>query len=553
MASKEFGISVKAVLDAVGFSTGSQKVTKEAKALENGVVQSNKALSNSFSTLTNEALPAFGQQFGSVGTVFGGVKSAIMTLIPTFKAVDTALISTGIGAIIVGISLAIAGLISWMKRTDEGSDGMRKAFDIIKSVIEVVLTKLVALGSAIVKLFKGDFKGATEDAKSAFTGWGSAIKENIETAKKLNEVQDKLEDYNETYTLKRARIEERISELQNEARDQENGTAQERLEANNKLKKAKEELYQLDFGKKQLELAQLKKEIEMGAQNQDQRQKLNEKQAEIVQLQTEHNNAKRETIKLDNQLIEKAKEEAELEANFSNKSNNKINKVDTSNLKIPSLAPVIKNDIKEMRIMKELTSEDWWSQYAKKGVSAFTLLRKQSKLSFIEMSKEGLNFGSIITNQLIGTIQSFGTTLGSTLAGNTNDWRGLISTMIQATNQIIQMFLAQSIAAVIASESKKGLLGLITASVGIAAVSALFASKIQQFEKGGISSGGWALVGEKGPELMNLSAGTRVYNNSETRNMFQRNNVPDRVLIEFKNGSLEGYMNYNQRKRNSYA
>jgi hypothetical protein len=36
---------------------------------------------------------------------------------------------------------------------------------------------------------------------------------------------------------------------------------------------------------------------------------------------------------------------------------------------------------------------------------------------------------------------------------------------------------------------------------------------------GGIASGGLTLVGERGPELVNLPSGSRVYNNNESRQL----------------------------------
>jgi phage-related tail protein len=42
----------------------------------------------------------------------------------------------------------------------------------------------------------------------------------------------------------------------------------------------------------------------------------------------------------------------------------------------------------------------------------------------------------------------------------------------------------------------------------------------QKFETGtAYAPGGMALVGERGPEYVSLPAGSRVYNNSQTRNM----------------------------------
>jgi len=46
---------------------------------------------------------------------------------------------------------------------------------------------------------------------------------------------------------------------------------------------------------------------------------------------------------------------------------------------------------------------------------------------------------------------------------------------------------------------------------------------IPQFAKGGIAPGGMALVGERGPELVNLPAGARVHSNADSRRMVGNN------------------------------
>ena len=42
---------------------------------------------------------------------------------------------------------------------------------------------------------------------------------------------------------------------------------------------------------------------------------------------------------------------------------------------------------------------------------------------------------------------------------------------------------------------------------------------LDAFSSGGVSGGGMALVGERGPELVRLPTGARVFNNSQSRNM----------------------------------
>ena len=47
----------------------------------------------------------------------------------------------------------------------------------------------------------------------------------------------------------------------------------------------------------------------------------------------------------------------------------------------------------------------------------------------------------------------------------------------------------------------------------------IFGRKVPQFASGGVSSGGLAIVGERGPELVRLPSGARVHSNAESRRM----------------------------------
>ena len=47
----------------------------------------------------------------------------------------------------------------------------------------------------------------------------------------------------------------------------------------------------------------------------------------------------------------------------------------------------------------------------------------------------------------------------------------------------------------------------------------MIGGKIASFADGGVSMGGLALVGERGPELVRLPSGARVHSNAESRRM----------------------------------
>jgi hypothetical protein len=151
-SSKDFSIVTRILMDTAGFTTGKDKITSEGKAMERAISSSADAMKTSFGALTNTALPALAGQFGVLGTVVSGMKPIFENLVKAAATADAAIISTGIGAVIVGITLAVAGLISWMKRTDEGGDKMKAVWNSIKAVFEVVMDKLALLGKALYEV-----------------------------------------------------------------------------------------------------------------------------------------------------------------------------------------------------------------------------------------------------------------------------------------------------------------------------------------------------------------------------------------------------------------
>ena len=61
--------------------------------------------------------------------------------------------------------------------------------------------------------------------------------------------------------------------------------------------------------------------------------------------------------------------------------------------------------------------------------------------------------------------------------------------MLGGIQQIINALLAQTIGAMIAGEAHKGLIGLATAAIGVAAITGLWKSKVPAFAGGGIVGG----------------------------------------------------------------
>lgn len=150
----------------------------------------------------------------------------------------------------------------------------------------------------------------------------------------------------------------------------------------------------------------------------------------------------------------------------------------------------------------------------------------------------------------VSAIDSLGEAFGNLVTGQKQSFGSLVKSVLGGITKIIQGFLAQAIAAQIASNSTKGLFGLVLAGIGIAGVSALFA-KIPSFASGGITGGGLTRINEKGGEILDLPRGTRVIPHDVSKSMSNGNSLDIKITGMFKGEDLYYQLSEVQRRRNN--
>lgn len=171
---------------------------------------------------------------------------------------------------------------------------------------------------------------------------------------------------------------------------------------------------------------------------------------------------------------EKLRKETELAAMAQEKLNlAKLKPISTANIAIPSLAP----NLPTLDLAKMTPQEPMITAWKKLG--------------------EEIKNANLAVNALQVGLASVEDAFVGILSGAKGSLKGLVTAVLDATSKILQAFLAQAIAGVIASESKKGLVGLITASIGVSLLMALWKTKVPEFASGGlVYSPTNALVGE---------------------------------------------------------
>lgn len=139
------------------------------------------------------------------GTMFVGV----------LKLVRTALLATGIGAIIA----ALASLAAMFTRTQKGVELFGKARASVTAGLDVLLDRLAVIGDSVVKVFSGDFKGAAETARRAVAGIGEELQNEINLSWKLKDALNQLEKQEVMLTMRRAASKAEIEQLKKDSED----------------------------------------------------------------------------------------------------------------------------------------------------------------------------------------------------------------------------------------------------------------------------------------------------------------------------------------------
>ena len=136
------------------------------------------------------ATEAVDKYTGGAASGFKALVSGVQTTIMAMTTLKGALIATGLGALVV----ALGSLFTYFTQTSRGADKFAEIMGGVGAAVKVVIDRVVGLGESITKLFSGDFEGAVEGVKKAFTGLGEEIRKETAEGSRLARQLDDIED-----------------------------------------------------------------------------------------------------------------------------------------------------------------------------------------------------------------------------------------------------------------------------------------------------------------------------------------------------------------------
>lgn len=143
---------------------------------------------------------------------FGKLTTAINTSSKGLGKFKTALIGTGLGALVVVLGSIIANWDEFSKSIGISETAMTKFGDVMKGVLNSALSMIGGVGKAISRLITGDFKGAGEAIKEGF-----AVQKNFQAGVQQAEedrTKKQLEEAQKRIQIEREEAEKRAKEYQ---------------------------------------------------------------------------------------------------------------------------------------------------------------------------------------------------------------------------------------------------------------------------------------------------------------------------------------------------
>ncbi len=298
-------LALRLRMNSAELTTGLQKAKSslnDANKASSEFKKGMKGALNEVETGLDRLIPGFSNFTSGIGKAI----SSVGGLSKSMNVLKVAMISTGIGALVV----ALGSLIAYFKNAEAGGDKFAKVLGTIKAVIGEVLQRVNLLGEAVFLLLKGRFKEAGEKAKEAFKDLGKEIKAAAEAGAEAADRRDALEDKEIAFITKRQELENKIAKAR-EIYSNEQSSALEKEKAIKEAIAAQNELYSTQTALAQENLEIIKLENSTKERTNVQIKEEQEAEAAVLALQAEQSMELRGLYKLQKNINAEVLKEAE--------------------------------------------------------------------------------------------------------------------------------------------------------------------------------------------------------------------------------------------------
>jgi len=253
---------------------------------------------------TKNQQKGLGAQLSNAPGPIGGVVKGIKGMGTAFKALLANPVVAVIAAIVAGLTLLFKAFTS----TKGGAEKFEQVMAGVGAVMDVLRDRVLKIGGAILKFFSGDFKGAAEDAKAAFSGMGAEIAAEFQAAADATKTLQRVEDDMRKLNVQRAKQNALISDAKLVIND-ENKSYEERLKALEEVREAEVALAEQERKLAEERYNALKALADLSDSTKEQLDELAAAEAEMYAKQEQSKNKQKELFDQEKSLRDRARAE----------------------------------------------------------------------------------------------------------------------------------------------------------------------------------------------------------------------------------------------------
>ena len=233
--------------------TGAKETAKNLDKVTDATEKADKAAEEYEGTLGDLAKETefFGVSVNNISSAFKSSIGAIKGSITSLKAFKVALISTGVGAIVVLLGTLVAAFAS----TKQGMSLVEDISSVLANTWQVVINRVGTLSKAITAFFKGDFSESFDLLKESVAGLGEEFAATAANALVLAQRTRKLAAEKNALLVSQAEEIANLEKLRNFSDDVTN-SLEDRIAATEKARKiiAKQSADNVAIAEKELQL-----------------------------------------------------------------------------------------------------------------------------------------------------------------------------------------------------------------------------------------------------------------------------------------------------------
>jgi hypothetical protein len=231
---------------------------------------------------TDGLLGSLDRMTGGAITAFRGIVSGAKNGVMAMRSLKVAIISTGIGALVV----LVGTLVAYFANTQRGADLVSKAFKGIGATVSVLMDRVSGFGEGLALIFSGKYQEGAEKLKASVKGIGEEIKNEANAAYDLEDALHKVEDREIALISVNAKRRAEISKLRLAAED-EAKSDKERAAALKEATELQNKIYEdeISIAKEKARIS--RENLALGESSRDEIREDAQLQSRVIELESE--------------------------------------------------------------------------------------------------------------------------------------------------------------------------------------------------------------------------------------------------------------------------